>query len=56
MYTLDTYVQYTDNGLPIEETRENIYDKPHISKECSSPPPTGPEYYNQSAILTDTSQ
>jgi hypothetical protein len=38
-------------GLSTEEPRENIYDEPHRSKECSSPPPTGPEYYNQSMFL-----
>ena len=50
------YVQYTDNwrffptGFPIEEEEENIYDQPNTGVEYSSPPPTGPEYYNQSII------
>ena len=50
------YVQYTDNkcffptGLPTEEG-ENIYDQPNTGVECSSPPPTETEYYNQSAIF-----
>ena len=36
--------------MPTEEEEENIYDQPNTGVECSSPPPTGPEYYNQSAI------
>ena len=39
-------------AVPIEEEgSENIYDQPHTSTECSSPPPTKQEYYNQSVIL-----
>ena len=37
-------------GLPTEEEGENIYDQPKKGVECSSPPPTEPEYYNQSMI------
>ena len=40
---------FSPTTSPIQE--ENIYDQPHTSTECSSPPPTGPEYYNYSAIL-----
>ena len=43
---------FSPTGFPIEEeARENIYDQHHTGHECSSPPPTGLEYYNHSAIL-----
>ena len=43
-------------GFPIEEeAQENIYDQPHTSTECSSPP-RGLEYYNYRAIWNQQSQ
>ena len=49
----DSNRRFSPIGTRTEDVRENIYDLPHThaSVECSSPPPTGPEYYNQSVIL-----
>ena len=46
------------DSIPTEEARERIYDEPHarLSKECSSPPPTEPEYYNQIMITYSRSK
>ena len=57
-YTENYNRSFSPTGFPIEEeARENIYDQPHTSsKQCTSPPPPGPEYYNYSAIRNQQAQ
>jgi hypothetical protein len=53
----ETSRSFSPTGLSIEEAGdpENIYDEPHKSAICTSPPPQTPEYYNYSAIRNQQS-